>query len=75
MEKKKPMRELMPHCAAFIDSMRDAFGAEGIDAEIKRMQREGTWYAVESGHVLGNPPREVLVMMGIEIEDKKEGDV
>lgn len=62
---KKPMRELMPHCAAFIDSMREAFGAEAIDESIKQMRREGTWYAIENGYVLGNPPPELLAKMGI----------
>jgi len=49
------LREKMPLTAAFIDEMREAFGAESIDASIKAAVRDGkaTFYAFENGIAVG----------------------
>ena len=52
----KPLRVAMPKVAAFIDDMRAAFGAEGINASIKGgMAGVPTFYARENGHEIGTP--------------------
>ena len=52
----KPLRATMPTVAAWIDSLRAAFGAEAIDAQIRNGQRgEGLFYAAENGVTLGHP--------------------
>lgn len=49
-------RELMPTCAAWLDDLRSAFGAECINASIRAgMAGDATFYASEAGHELGNP--------------------
>lgn len=52
---KKPMRELMPSVAAFIDEMREAFGKEHIDGQIRKGMNgaKNTFYATENGHEIG----------------------
>lgn len=46
----------MPQTAAFIDAMRDAFGAEHIDAQIRKgMNGQPGFYAEENGHKFGAP--------------------
>lgn len=53
---KKNMRTEMPGTAAFIDAMRDAFGADMINDQIRKgMRGEPTFYAKENGHELGTP--------------------
>lgn len=48
------MREAMPQTAAFVDMLREAFGADAIDPSIRRgLAGEPTFYAEENGHVLG----------------------
>lgn len=45
----KPLRESMPQVAAFIDEMRNAFGAEEINTQIKLgMHGAQTFHAVET---------------------------
>lgn len=52
----KPLRVAMPKVAAFIDDMRAAFGAEGINASIKGgMSGVPTFYARENGQEIGTP--------------------
>lgn len=52
----KPLRTAMPETAAFIDALRDAFGKEHIDAQIKLgMQGAQTFFAEEGGQVVGTP--------------------
>lgn len=53
----KPMREAMPHTAAFIDAVRAAFGAEQINAQIKKGMAglPGHFHARENGHEAGTP--------------------
>ena len=53
------MRAKMPHCAAFVDDLREAFGVEEINSVIKRGQRpdakaEHRVSFSEAGHVLGS---------------------
>lgn len=56
----------MPMTAAFVDSLRDAFGREAIDICIKRGMRgeDGWFHAAEAGHQVGTPfsPREWTIM-------------
>lgn len=53
---KKNIRAEMPHTAAFIDALRDAFGADMINEQIRKgMRGEPTFYARENGHELGTP--------------------
>jgi len=50
----KPLRQSMPETAAFIDSMREAFGAEMINAAIKAgIDGQPTFYASENGQEIG----------------------
>lgn len=48
------LRDEMPITAAWIDELREAFGAEMINAQI-RLGMEGaqTFYAEENGHRVG----------------------
>lgn len=56
MEKAKPMRLAMPAVAAWIDQLRDAFGAESINAAIKAgIDGQPTFYASENGIEVGTP--------------------
>jgi len=50
----KPLRHSMPETAAFIDAMRDAFGAEMINAAIKAgIDGQPTFWASENGQEIG----------------------
>lgn len=50
------LRDEMPATAAFIDDLRDAFGAEDINPSIKGgMAGVPTFYARENGHEIGTP--------------------
>lgn len=50
------MRAQMPLAAAFVDAMREAFGAAGIDAAIAAgMRGEPGFYALENDIQLGTP--------------------
>jgi len=53
----KPMRELMPTVAAFVDSMREAFGKDEVDTTIRNSMQGlgGHFYASENGHTIGKP--------------------
>lgn len=60
------MRAKMPCCAAFVDALRAAFGAEEITNVIKRGLRpecepEHRVHFVEAGHALGQPAGELGV--------------
>jgi cation diffusion facilitator family transporter len=46
-------REKMPSVTAWIDSLREAFGKEMVDKMIRTGLREGTFWAVENGLVVG----------------------
>jgi hypothetical protein len=48
------LRAQMPIAAAFIDAMREAFGAEGINAQIRAgIRGEPGFYARENGLEIG----------------------
>lgn len=52
---KTSLRAAMPVTAAWIDSLRAAFGADQIDPSIKAgMKGARTFYAKENGHEIGN---------------------
>jgi hypothetical protein len=50
----KSLRDEMPETAAFLDSLREAFGAEMINAQSRKgLNGEPTFWAREGGHKLG----------------------
>lgn len=50
------MREQMPTVAAWIDGLREAFGRDYIDRQIRRgLKGDGIFHAVENGHEIGRP--------------------
>ena len=53
----KPLRDAMPATAAFIDDLREAFGADQINAAIKKGMAgiPGHFHARENGHEAGTP--------------------
>lgn len=55
---KGSMREQMPTVAAFIDGMREAFGKEHIDRQIRAgMNGKPVFYCSENGHTVGTKPK------------------
>lgn len=45
----------MPSIAHWVDDMREAFGKEMIDAQIRKgMKGQATFYASENGHEIGS---------------------
>ena len=56
---RKPLRLIMPRVAEFIDALRDAFGREIIDQQIRNGLAGGTdFWASEGGHTIGHRPPE-----------------
>lgn len=57
------LRDAMPSTAAFIDQLRQAFGAEMIDAQIRKSMKgePDCFYAEEAGHRVGTPMRQRTV--------------
>jgi hypothetical protein len=54
VRRMKNLREEMPHTAAWVDSVREAFGADMVNGQIKKAMRgEPTFYARENGHEIG----------------------
>lgn len=54
MSKPGSMRSAMPATAAWIDQLRDAFGAQAIDTAIRQgMDGLPTFHAAEAGHEIG----------------------
>jgi len=55
----KPLRQSMPTVAAFIDDMRETFGADAVNGQIKKgMQGLPVFWASENGTEIGaRPPR------------------
>lgn len=48
------MRDQMPATAAFVDAMREAFGKEMVECQIRRgIKGEPTFFAQENGHQVG----------------------
>lgn len=53
-QKPKPLRQTMPTVAAWIDELREAFGADGVNAAIRNGVAGGThFYAEEGGQAIG----------------------
>jgi hypothetical protein len=51
----KNLREEMPGVAGWIDELREVFGKDMIDGQIRKgMKGEGTFWAAENGHVIGS---------------------
>ena len=51
---EKPLRQSMPTVAAWIDELREAFGAESINSAIRNGVAGGTrFYAEENGQTIG----------------------
>ena len=74
----------MPRCAAFVDDLREAFGAAEINAVIKRGLRPEAHRAhrvhfSEAGHVLGHPLHQApgvtvaQMVVGPQVTAKKRG--
>jgi hypothetical protein len=55
----------MPNTAAFIDSLRTAFGAEAITLAMRRGAVDGSFWAIEAGHVYGRPSVEGFARCGM----------
>lgn len=54
MSNAKPLREFMPETAAWIDQLRDAFGADVIVPIVRAgMNGEPVFYAIENGRTVG----------------------
>ncbi|MHB0925874.1 MAG: hypothetical protein ACYC1F_05165 [Gallionellaceae bacterium] len=70
------LRESMPQCAAFIDELREAFGADEINAQIKLgMQGAQTFHASENGIEVGtrfDEPVKFITADKMVIRDKVE---
>lgn len=48
------LREAMPQTAAWIDQLREAFGSEHINSQIRKgLRGEPTFYSKENGHEIG----------------------
>ncbi len=53
------LRDQMPTVAQWIDELREAFGKEMIDLQIRKgLQGEGCFYARENGIEVGSRPVE-----------------
>lgn len=53
----KSLRDDMPIVAAFIDALRDVFGVDEINRQIKAgLRGEGCFYACENGIKIGSKP-------------------
>jgi len=60
LSKVKSLRETMPVVSAFVDELREAFGAVEINTQIRAgMAGEGTFWASESGVEVGSKPRQI----------------
>ncbi len=72
----KSLRATMPQCAAFIDALREAFGKEHIDAQIRLgMQGAQTFHAVEGGQEIGtrfNEPKNAITLDKMVIKPNQE---
>lgn len=67
--KRPGLRAAMPLCAAFIDEMREAFGAEEINAQVKLgMQGAQTFHASENGIEVGTPAHSFDTLRGITLD-------
>lgn len=54
---RKPLRQAMPRVAEFIDAVREAFGREMVDQQIRNGIAGGTdFWASENGQTIGHLP-------------------
>lgn len=54
VSRTKPLREAMPEVAGFIDTLRDVFGRDSVDASLSLgLAGEPTFFAAEAGHEVG----------------------
>lgn len=74
----KPMREAMPTVAAWIDELREAFGADVINPAIRNGVAGGThFYAEEGGQTIGCdaiPGRHVVSAADMVLAKPEGGD-
>ena len=61
------LRTEMPTVALWIDSLRSAFGADGIEASIRQGMKgaPGAFYAAENGHTVGTPAWPARIEIGV----------
>lgn len=60
MSSKGDMREKMPTVAKWIDELREAFGKEEIDAQIRKgMKGQPTFWASENGVEVGTRSKQL----------------
>jgi len=76
---KKPLREAMPTVAAWIDELREAFGADSINAAIRNGLAGGDhFHASENGHEIGceaMPGRHVVSAADMVLVKREGGDL
>lgn len=71
-EKEKPLRAKMPEVAAFLDSLREAFGPEVIDQAVRQgMRGEPTFFAEENGIRIGT----VIARGGVAVHRDAAGNM
>ena len=66
----KPLREAMPATSAFIDNLREAFGADMINAAIRAgLDGQPTFWARENGREVGTrcPADPARTVSGLDI--------
>jgi hypothetical protein len=74
--KAKPLRQTMPTVAAWIDELREAFGADAINPAIRNGVAGGAqFYATEGGQTIGcdAPPAGHAVSVVDMVFVKREG--
>ena len=74
-ETRVHLREVMPQTAAFIDALRDAFGKDAIDGQIRKGMHglPGFFHARENGHEVGTPALPVPPGKEISVADMQLG--
>ena len=60
IEATPSMRDKMPETAALIDNLREQFGAAEVTRALQRGLKQGTFWAIEAGQVVGKPPAEAM---------------
>jgi hypothetical protein len=70
------VRDKMPNTAWFVDWLRSAIGPEAAMDAMKLGTRDGSFFAIENGHVWGTPTRQAFERCGLEAPaDAPEEDV
>lgn len=76
-EKPKPMRQTMPTVAAWVDELREVFGADAINPALRNGAAGGAlFYATENGHSIGSDamPGKYVVNMADMVLAKAEAE-